>query len=81
MISKNYQPGFSLVHRQIKLLMNSDQGFNCLDMTSTEADIVKRNLDDYVMYIWVHLGDTRYNRSGYRNAVDKLTQHLGQTIT
>lgn len=73
---KNYQPGLSLVHRYVKTLMHTDN--SCLP-EDKEINILKRNLDDYVMYIWMQLGDTRYNRSGYRNAVDKLTQLLNKT--
>lgn len=37
---------------------------------------MEEKIDDYVMYIWMTLGDTRYNRSGYRNAVDTLTNKI-----
>ena len=73
---QSYQPGFSLIHHHVKRLMNNESD---VDFTEKEASILSEKIDDYEMYIWLQLGDTRYNRSGYRNAVDKLNQLLNKT--
>lgn len=33
-------------------------------------------LDDYLMMTFLNIGDTAFNRLGYRNATDKIIEHL-----
>ena len=80
MLDKVYKPGFSLIHRCITHLRDPDSEY-MPPLSEQEVEVTKKKLDDYVMYIWVHLGDTRYNRQGYRNAVEKLTKILNKKQT
>ena len=73
------QPGFTLIHKNIKHLMNSE-GLGEIEITNTEAKIIKENLENYLMYIWVRLGDTRYNRSGYRSAFETLENLINKNF-
>lgn len=75
-IFNGYQPGFSLIHQHVKRLMSNQKD---LQIDKREISILRQKIDDYEMYIWLRLGDTRYNKSGYRNAVDKLNQLLNKT--
>ena len=34
--------------------------------------------DDYLFSVWINLGDTAFNRLGYRNATDDLLEHLAK---
>ena len=33
-------------------------------------------MDSFLEDIWLQIGDTEFNRSGLRNATDKLIEHL-----
>ncbi len=37
---------------------------------------MKAVLDDYLFSLWMSMGDTAFNRSGYRNATDLVIEHL-----
>ena len=73
------KPGFTLIHKNVKALMSRSQTQD-LKITEYEANVIKLNLEDYLMYIWLYLGDTRYNRSGYRNAFEALEQHINKNF-
>ena len=73
------KPGYSLVHSKVKQLMNNPD-CRMLEINSSEGMVIKKTLDDYLMYIWLSLGDTRYNRSGYRNAFEALEQHINKNF-
>lgn len=73
------KPGFSLIHKHVKTLLESDCKGE-LFLCDKELKIMKEKLDDYLMYIWVQMGDTRYNRSGYRNAIETLSQHISNNF-
>ena len=34
--------------------------------------------DDYLLSLWMRIGDTAFNRMGYRNATDDLLEQLKQ---
>ncbi len=70
-------PGISLTHKvttDIISCLKTSKAFPKL--SDEEVRIIKRNFEDYMMYIWMHLGDTRFNRSGYRNATDILSNQI-----
>lgn len=60
--------GFGVTHSAVKDLMLKKK----LILTNDDAEVIKRNFDNYLMYIWLHLGDTKFNRAGYREATDIL---------
>lgn len=68
------EPGFVLIHSAVTDLMKSKDSVK--QYSEKEIKVMEEKIDDYVMYIWMTLGDTRYNRSGYRNAVDTLTNKI-----
>ena len=71
------KPGFTLIHKHIKNLIKNPIQKNLI-LSKSEIKVMKENLDDYLMYIWTHLGDTRYNRSGYRSAFETLTYQINK---
>jgi len=70
-------PGYGLIHFHLKKIM-SGKSPDDLHLSQKEIKIIKRKLDAYLMYIWTLMGDTRYNRSGYRNAFESLEQHINK---
>lgn len=60
--------GFGEIHKTVQSLI-SDKNY---DLDAVDLASIKRNFDNYLMYIWLHLGDTRFNREGYREATDIL---------
>ena len=69
------RPGFSLIHGHVKILMKNHPKKD-LSLCDKEVKIISETLDDYLMYIWMQMGDTRYNNSGYRSAIETLSQHI-----
>jgi hypothetical protein len=43
-----------------------------------EIDGIIAYFDDYLFSLWLSLGDTAFNRLGYRNATDDFLEHLKQ---
>jgi len=43
-----------------------------------EIDGMITCFDDYLFSTWLNLGDTAFNRLGYRNATDDFLEHLRQ---
>ena len=68
------EPGFVLIHKTISEIMETKN--TDIQCSQKEIKVMKEKIDDYVMYIWMILGDTRYNRRGYRSAVDTLTNKI-----
>ena len=60
--------GLGEIHATVQSLIR-DKNY---DLESTDLGVIERNFDNYLMYIWLHLGDTRFNREGYREATDIL---------
>lgn len=58
----------------IQLIDNPDH-----DLTNeTETDLTRasREIDSFLYDIWFQIGDTEFNKSGLRNATDKLIDFL-----
>lgn len=72
-------PGFCLIHTNIKKISSGHDPFS-LKISNKEADVIKKKLDDYLMYIWTLMGDTRYNRSGYRAAFETLEKLINKNF-
>ena len=70
-------PGISLTHKVTTEIMSEKKEAEAINnLSHEEKDLIKKNFDDYMMYIWMHLGDTRFNRSGYRKATDILSNKI-----
>ena len=72
-----YSPGIS---QASQLTQNARAGKKInLDLYSRdEVAIISHALNEYIMHIWSHLGDTQFNRHGYRQATDLLDKKLAQ---
>tara|TARA_B100000424_G_C22630804_1_gene349632 strand:+ start:148 stop:375 length:228 start_codon:yes stop_codon:yes gene_type:complete len=73
------RPGHSLVHSKVKQLMKNPD-CHLLKIEAAEGAVIKKTLDDYLMYIWMFLGDTRYNKSGYRKAFENLSHYINKNF-
>lgn len=69
------QPGFSLINEKIQQIREG-KDFCVSDLHQKDIQIMREKFQDYLMYIWLHLGDTRFNRQGYRKATDILCNEL-----
>ena len=63
------------MNAKIKSFIDGHQ-LDLSDCDSHDISVMKQNYDDFLMYIWMFLGDTRFNRLGYRNATDELSKQL-----
>ena len=72
-----YVPGVSLASQ---LVQNARSGKKInLDLYSRdELAIISHALSDYIIHVWTYLGDTHFNRKGYRQATDLLEKKLAQ---
>lgn len=72
------KPGICLVSELVeKTRTTHDCDLSCY--TETEINLIKTLYDDYLMYIWLHLGDTRFMRRGYQNATSIVEKTLTRT--
>ena len=69
------QPGFSLINEKIQSI-RSGKFFHASDLSQKDVNVIREKFDDYLMYIWLHLGDNNFNRQGYRKATDILCNEL-----
>jgi len=69
------KPGYTLINEKVQLLRKG-QEVSLNGLTDAEISLMREKFDDYIMYIWLHLGDTRFNRHGYRTATDILCKTL-----
>jgi hypothetical protein len=70
-----HRPGMSVISSVIQRLRKGET----VDLSvfpTKEIDMIRSLYDDYLMNIWFHLGDTNFNRLGYRNATDHLSREL-----
>lgn len=68
-------PGFTILNEKVQKSI-SGQKIDLSDCDSSDLEAMKQNYDDFIMYIWMFLGDTRFNRLGYRTATDELSKKL-----
>jgi len=70
-----YTPGIGLVSQ---LIQNARAGkkINLSLYSRDEIEIIRHAQRDYIMHIWSILGDTQFNRQGYRQATDLLERQL-----
>jgi len=48
-----------------------------LERLSQESVVGLLNVfDEYLYTTWMHMGDTTFNRTGYRNSTDFVLEHL-----
>jgi hypothetical protein len=72
-----YTPGIGLVS-QIVQDARSGKKINLKLYSRPQIEIIRHATSDYVLHIWTFLGDTRYNRQGYRQAIELLENQLAQ---
>ena len=66
---RSYDCGFGLLDNLIEnLCQGKDVDFRKYSLE--ERKIMCHSYDDYLLYIWMNLGDTNFNRLGYRQATD-----------
>ena len=72
-----YTPGISLVSQ---LVQNSRAGkkINLELYSRAQIEIIRHASSNYIIHIWTLLGDTQFNRQGYRQATDLLEKKLAQ---
>lgn len=72
-----FPAGISLTHSVVTSLIDAkDPEIVLKALSKKDKKVIKENFDDYMMYIWVHLGDTRFNRHGYRKATDIVIENI-----
>ena len=66
---ESYSSSFGLLDSLIEnLCQGKDVDFT--KYTAEERKIMCHSYNDYLLYIWMNLGDTNFNRLGYRQATD-----------
>jgi len=70
-LSKERHACFGLINEIVQQL-RSGENVDLGSYTDRQITSIKKHYDNYLMYIWLSLGDTRFNRCGYRNATDKI---------
>lgn len=77
---KTFPKSGGLIHNVVTSLMTAKDPEEVFKKISKEdLNTISENFDDYIMYIWLHLGDTRFNKAGYRNATDALIKKIDKT--
>jgi hypothetical protein len=72
-----YQAGWGVAHDAMVKTIES-QRFPKEKFSSQEKKILKEVFSDYLMYIWMVLGDTRCNREGYTTASVMIEQYINK---
>ena len=69
---------FSLIHRVVKRTIR-DGFVDSSRITHDELKHLKESFSDYLMYIWMALGDTRCNKEGYTTASVMIEDHINNS--
>ena len=69
----SYTPGFSLVSNLLETARKTN-ACSLDEYTDQEIELTKSLFDEYIMYIWLHLGDTRFMKRGYQSAVNVVEE-------
>jgi len=70
-----YEPGWGIAHyAMVKTIEH--QRFPEEQFTLRELGILKEVFSDYLMYIWMLLGDTKCNRKGYTTASVMIDEYI-----
>jgi len=73
-----YQAGWGIAHdAMVKTIKH--QRFPEEKFSLRERKILKDVFSDYLMYIWMVLGDTRCNREGYTTASVMIEDHINNS--
>ena len=65
--------------RRLDLLVGDlieDKNVNLGDLTAETELGLEAVIDDYILEKFLSIGDTAFNRDGYRKATDKIIEHL-----
>ena len=71
--SKNYYL------KRMEHIVNGLREDKNINLDELSPDIIRglsSVLDEYMMSTFMNIGDTAFNRLGYRNATDKIIEHL-----
>ena len=76
----SYTPGYSLVANLLETARATSK-CSLSGYSKQEIELSKSIFDDYIMYIWLHLGDTRFMNRGYQtaaNVVEETFKTIGE---
>jgi hypothetical protein len=48
----------------------------CKNLSDDTVEGMLEVYDDYILAVWMSMGDTAFNRTGYRKITDDLFEHL-----
>ena len=60
------------------MIILDDIEFNLETLSDEDLLTASNQLDDFFLYLFFEVGDTHFNRSGLRNATDKLVDYLSK---
>ena len=66
---------WKLAHKAMLSTIENGE-FNDSQFTSLELETIQEVFFDYLMYIWLSLGDTRCNREGYTTASTEISNYF-----
>lgn len=72
--SKNYF--LNKLHNLVEDIRSSEEGYLFDEITKEDRDGMNEVMYDYCMSKFLMIGDTAFNRDGYRNATDKIIEHF-----
>ena len=70
-----YSPGIGLVSDLVQT-HRAGKKINLNLYSRGEIEIIRHASSDYILHIWTHIGDTHFNRHGYRQATDSIEKQL-----
>lgn len=72
--SKNYF--LNKLHLLVEDIRANEIGYSFCEITKEDKDGMDAVMYDYCMSKFLMIGDTAFNREGYRNATDKIIEHF-----
>lgn len=70
-----YQPGWALAQDAMEQTIKNKK-FQASSFSTKQLEIIQKVFSDYLMYIWLIMGDTRCNVEGYTNASILITEYF-----
>ena len=70
-----YQPGWALAQDAMEQTIANNM-FQASNFSAVQLERIQKVFSDYLMYIWLVMGDTRCNREGYTNASILITEYF-----
>lgn len=72
--SKNYF--LNKLHNLVEEIRANESDYLFDEITKEDRDGMNEVMYDYCMSKFLMIGDTAFNRDGYRNATDKIIEHF-----